>query len=382
MIRHHRLWLVVATTLLVGALAVRGSTQDALSALPLTPPAPTDNPTTPEKVELGRLLFWDPILSGTLEVSCATCHHPDFAYSDPLDLPIGVTGTGSGRARRFNGATGVPFVRRNSPSLVNVGFAGLDELGRVDPSTAQLFWDIRVQSLERQAFFPMRTFEEMRGSASPEDRAVDAAVARVAAIGEYQTLFAKAFGGSGPVTAENLGRALASFQRTLVAANSPFDRHMRGDTAALTPAQRRGLDAFVDAGCINCHRGAMFSDYKIHALGVPENPKLPQPDSGVHGTYGFRTPSLRNLARTAPYMHNGTMPTLESVIDFYTRLQGSRQRSLNPLVPPGQLAFQLGELAIGTRGDDIVAFLGALDDDGYDRRKPVRVPSGLDVGGK
>lgn len=379
---HHRLALVVTSALLVGALASSGRTQDALSALPPKPPAPADNPSTPEKVELGRLLFWDPILSGTLEVSCATCHDPDFAYGAPLDLPIGVTGIGSGVHRRFSGAAEVPFVRRNSPALVNVGFAGLDEFGHVDPSTAQLFWDIRVQGLERQAFVPMRTFEEMRGTSSSEEQAIDAAVARVAAIDEYQALFAAAFGGSAPVTAENLGRALASFERSLVAGNSPFDRYMRGDTAALTPVERRGMDAFVGAGCVNCHRGPMFSDYKIHALGIPENPKLAQPDSGVHGTYGFRTPSLRNLARTAPYMHNGMLPTLEAVIDYYRRVSSGDRQPLNPHMPPGELAFQLSDLAIGNSGPDIIAFLRTLNDDGYDRRKPDRVPSGLVPGGK
>lgn len=377
-----RLALVVTAALLLGALASSGLTQDALSALPQTAPAPADNPSTPEKVELGRLLFWDPILSGTLEVSCATCHDPDFAYAAPLDLPIGVTGIGSGAHRRFSGASQVPFTRRNSPALVNVGFAGLDEFGRVDPATAQLFWDIRVQGLERQAFIPMRTFEEMRGASSPEDEAVDAAVARIAAIEEYRTRFAAAFGGHAPITAENLGRALASFERTLVAANTPFDRYMRGDTAALTAVERRGMDAFVGAGCVNCHRGAMFSDYKIHALGVPENPKLQQPDSGVHGTYGFRTPSLRNLASTAPYMHNGMLPTLEAVLDFYRRFEGDSRQPLNPHMPPGELAFQLGDLAIGKSGPDIIAFLATLNDDGYDRRRPERVPSGLAPGGK
>jgi cytochrome c peroxidase len=372
--------LVVALSVLLAVLVARGGAQDSLSALPLVTPAPADNPTTPAKVELGRLLFWDPVLSGTGAVACATCHHPDFAYGDPLDLAIGVTGTGSGQHRRFAG-TGVPFVRRNSPPLVNVGFAGLDEFGRVDPSTAQMFWDQRAQSLEHQALFPMRAFEEMRGDASPEDRAVEAAVARVAAIPEYRALFAAAFGGVSPVDTDNVGRALASFQRTLVAVNTPFDRFMRGDVTAMTPAQRRGLDAFTDAGCVNCHRGAMLSDYKVHALGVPDNPKLRESDSGVHGTYGFRTPSLRNLARTAPYMHNGMLPSLDAVLDFYEAIEGGRA-ALNPNLRPGHLAFQLGELQIGNRRADILAFLGALNDDTYDRRKPARVPSGLDVGGK
>lgn len=367
--------------LLAVSLVARSRTQDAFSALPLTVPVPANNPLTPAKVELGRSLFWDPILSGTLDVSCATCHHPDFAYGDPLDLSIGVTGSGTGSARHFPAGGTVPFVRRNSLPLVNVAFSGLDEFGYVDPTTAQMFWDIRAQGLERQAFFPMRAFEEMRGPGTTDDAAVAAAVARVSAIDEYRGLFGAAFGEPAAVTAENVARALASFQRTLVAANTPFDRYMRGEAAALTALQQRGLEAFREAGCINCHRGAMFSDYKIHALGIPDNPKLPDSDSGVHGTYGFRTPSLRNLARTAPYMHNGTLPTLEAVLDFYQHLERGG-RPPNPRVPDGQLAFQLGELSIGTERDAIIAFLGALNDDAYDRRRPARVPSGLTVGGR
>jgi cytochrome c peroxidase len=374
--------LVVSVWVMLTASMPHGSAQDALSALPLTAPDPEDNPTTPPKVHLGRLLFWDPVLSGNLEIACATCHQADFAYADPLDLPIGVTGVGSGKQRKFSGTAAVPFVRRNTPSLVNVGFVGLDEFGRVDPRTAQMFWDTRAQGLEQQALFPMRTFEEMRGPTRGEDEAVDAAVARVAAIPEYRRLFEDAFGAGTP-TAENLTRALASFERSLIAVNTPFDRYMRGDSTAMTPAQIRGMNAFVDAGCVNCHRGAMFSDSKIHTLGLPDNPKLRDPDSGVHGSYGFRTPSLRNLKWTAPYMHNGMLPTLDAVLSYYETMQRGRpRRSLNTAVPRSQLAAQLAELDIGDWKNDIITFLGALNDDQFDRQKPARVPSGLEVGGK
>ena len=145
-------------------------------------------------------------------------------------------------------------------------------------------------------------------------------MSRLNAIAEYRRLFARAFGGSTAVNERNLGRALAAFQRTLVAANAPFDRYMRGDTTALDPDQVRGMERFQSAGCINCHSGPMFSDFATHVLAVPDNPKLPESDSGVNKTYAFRTPSLRNLGVTAPYMHNGVFATLPEVVNFYQRI--------------------------------------------------------------
>ena len=147
-------------------------------------------------------------------------------------------------------------------------------------------------------------------------------MSRLNAIPEYRRLFARAFGGTTPVTDGNLGRALAAFQRTLVASNSPFDRYMRGDTTALTPEQFTGMERFQSVGCINCHNGPMFSDFEPHVLAVPDNRKLTEPDSGVSKTYAFRTPSLRNLGVTAPYMHNGVFASLQDVVNHYQRISG------------------------------------------------------------
>jgi len=229
----------------------------------------------------------------------------------------------------------------------------------------------------------------MRGGAYPKDRAVSSAVSRVNGIAEYRRLFTRAFGGNPPVSELNLGRALAAFQRTLVAANTPFDRYMRGDTNALNPEQLRGMERFESAGCINCHRGPMFSDFTPHVLGVPDNPKLPESDGGVNKTYAFRTPSLRNLGATAPYMHNGTFRTLPDVIGFYQRIsrgggRGARGgRNVNVQVGSDQidpLARRLNMRGGGQR--DLIEFLRALDDPDFDRTVPERVPSGLPVGGK
>ena len=311
----------VASLALVLAGAFRtatlGGAQAPNRALPTEVNSPPGNPSDATRVELGRLLFWDPILSGGNDVACATCHHPDFGYAEPLDVSIGVKGLGLGSNRRFAPASAIPFVKRNSQSILNTAFNGMNQAGHYDPAKAPMFWDLRVVSLETQALEPIKSFEEMRGDAYGETDALDQVVARVGGVGEYRALFKKAFGGAEPVTAVNLGKALAAFQRTLIANNSPFDRYMRGDLTAMTSSQISGMERFDRAGCANCHSGPMFSDFEPHVLGVPDNAKLAQSDAGVAGGYAFRTPSLRNLRYTAPYMHNGAFSTLNDVLRFY-----------------------------------------------------------------
>ena len=386
--------VVAAIGCLTIALASVGApgtaAQARLAALPLETPAPADNPTTPERVALGRLLFWDPVLSGQRDVACATCHHPDFGYSDGLDLSIGANGAGLGATRAFAPGRPARLVKRNSQTVLNVAFNGLTAGADPAPAAAPMFWDLRVRSLEAQALEPIKALEEMRGETYAEHRAVPAVVARLNAIPEYRQLFARAFGGSKPVSEQNLGRALAAFQRTLVAANAPFDRYMRGEAGALTPEQVRGMERFQSIGCVNCHTGPMFSDFAVHVLAVPDNPKLAESDAGVNKTYGFRTASLRNLGATAPYMHNGVFTSLPEVVQFYQRISrgGGRRggeggaRGLNAEVSRDQIDPLARRLNMRGRGQgDLVAFLRALDDPGFDRTTPERVPSGLTVGG-
>ena len=388
--------LILVACLTAVAALVDGSAaaaQGRFAALPTAIPAPPDNPTTPERVALGRLLFWDPILSGQKDVACATCHHPAFGYSDGLDLSIGAGGVGLGTARTFGPGHSPRLVKRNSQTVLNVAFNGLTSIASSTPAAAPMFWDLRKQSLEAQALEPIRALEEMRGDTYPDDRAVATVVSRLSAIPEYRRLFARAFGGDRPVNETNLGRALGAFQRSLVATATPFDRYMRGDATAMSPDQIRGMERFESAGCINCHSGPMFSDFAAHVLAVPDNSKLPESDAGVNKTYAFRTPSLRNLGATAPYMHNGVFPTLTDVIDFYQRISrgggrrggdgGRGARGLDEHVSRDQvdpLARRLNLRGRGTR--DLVAFLRALDDPGFDRTIPERVPSGLGVGGR
>ena len=381
--------LLVLIGCLTAILASGGRSSTAargrLMALPVESPAPADNPSTPERVTLGRLLFWDPILSGQKDVACATCHHPEFGYSDGLDLSIGANGTGLGGARTFVAGHESRPVKRNSQTVLNVAFNGLTAEATSNPAAAPMFWDLRVRGLEAQALEPLKALEEMRGGTYPEARAVPAVVSRLNAIAEYRQLFAGAFGENRPVNERNLGRALAAFQRTLVASNTPFDRYMRGDIAALSAEQVRGMERFQSAGCINCHSGPMFSDFAAHVLAVPDNPKLPESDSGVNKTYAFRTPSLRNLGVTAPYMHNGAFATLPEVVNFYQRISrggGRRGGGMNAQVSRDQIDPLVRRLNMGRGQRDLIAFLQALDDPNFDRTIPERVPSGLPVGGQ
>jgi cytochrome c peroxidase len=378
------------TMILAAANVSSTAAQAALAALPMDVPAPAENPTTPARVALGRLLFWDPVLSGQKDVACATCHHPDLGYSDGLDLSIGANGVGLGTARAFDPAHPSLLVKRNSQSILNVAFNGLGSGADATATDAPMFWDLRVKSLEAQALEPLKALEEMRGSSYPEDGAIPAVLSRLNAIPEYRRLFADAFDSNEPVNERNLAQALAAFQRTLVAGNSPFDRYMRGDTNALGPDQVRGMERFQSAGCINCHSGPMLSDFSTHVLGVPDSPKLPQSDSGADNKYAFRTPSLRNLSVTAPYMHNGAFATLPQVLDFYQRISrgggrggGRGGRGLNVHVSREQIDPLARRLNMRGRGQrELIAFLRSLDDPGFDRTIPGAVPSGLPVGGR
>ena len=356
-------------------------------ALPIRIVAPADNPSSEAKIALGRALFWDPILSGEKDIACATCHHPAFGYADGLDLSIGVGGVGLGPNRRATDNS-IPRVPRNSPTIVNTAYNGITNNGQTTPETAPMFWDNRAKSLEEQALLPPRSFSEMRGHAFNEDVTIDSLVARLRQITAYRNLFNNAFGGTNAVNADNLAKAISSFERSIVAINTPFDRYARGDDGALTAQELRGLQRFDAVGCDNCHSGPMFSDFDLHVLGVPDNRLLDESDSGVNGSYRFRTPTLRNLGTTGPYFHNGVAGNLTDVLNFYIRIQnpngggGGGGLNLNPNVNPNQLDNDLRQLRLN-RNDiqDIVAFLGSLNDDSFDTRVPSEVPSGLRVGG-
>jgi len=382
---------IAASALALGITSTatpRAQEPPTFGALPAHVESPADNPTTPEKVALGRLLFWDPILSGSLDIACATCHHPDFGYTDGRDLPIGTGGRGVGPKRIFPGGT-APLVKRNSQTILNVAFNGIDRDGHDDPAAAPMFWDARAHGLEAQALVPIESFEEMRGLRVPEGRGVSEAVRRVSRVKEYQSLFARAFGGSAAVTAENLARAIAAFERTLITTDAPFDRYMRGDHTALTDVQVQGMKSFESHGCTQCHNCPMLSDYKFHVLGVSDNPKLGAWDPGADHRFAFRTPTLRNLKYTGPYMHSGLLNSVLEVIGFYriartgtgyvhfdapTMFNG-RLLLASP-VARDQVDPLVRQLIVIQRIDDVADFLESLNGT-FDRTIPARVPSGL-----
>ncbi|GAB2578769.1 cytochrome-c peroxidase [Spirosoma areae] len=347
-------------------------------ALPQAVIDPADNPRTPEKVALGKLLFYDPILSGNKDVSCATCHHPKFGYSDGLDLPIGVGGEGQGSTRRFRSPGTIPHTKRNAPTLLNVAFNGMDTKGLYNPTAAPMFFDLRAKSLETQSLMPIAAFEEMRGTVFSETNAIDSVLTRLRGIPAYKSSFQTVFGAANSITVQNLGKVMAAYERTLVATNAPFDRYLRGDKSAMTDAQKRGMVLFIQNGCNTCHNGPMFSDYKTHVLGVADNEKLGFSDKGHQDAYAFRTPTLRNVSLTAPYMHNGKQQSLANVLVFYDRIKDGNQ--LNTNVTTTQLDSLLRPRV--TLSNDLVEFLHALTDDSFDKSIPASVPSGLSVGGK
>ncbi|MEM9803099.1 MAG: cytochrome c peroxidase [Planctomycetota bacterium] len=352
------------------ALASCDDDGEPIFALDAPVPAPASNPITEEKAALGRLLFFDPILSATGDVACATCHLPTFAFADGIDLTIGVGGTGVGPDRVPG--TEFPHAGRNSQSLLNVAFNGLrsNDSG-IDPSTAPMFWDNRTFGLEAQVLEPIASDAEMRGSTLLEEEAVPEALERLRGITEYVDLFEDVFGPGG-IDDERLSFALATYVRTLVVRNSPFDRFQRGDENALTPEERRGMNIFHDAECSECHSGPMLSDYSLMTIGVAPHPDRATIDGGG-GTFNFRTPSLRNVALTAPYMHNGTLATLEEVVEFY-----SDGFSLHPNVSGTDI--EPADLGFADR-QALVAFMEALTDTNFDHSVPDSVPSGLPVPG-
>lgn len=351
-----------------------------VAALPESIIHPGDNPSSKDKELLGKLLFYDPILSGGKDISCASCHHPSAGYAEFLDLSIGSNGRGLGSKRVFNSPNDIPLMKRNSPTILNTAFNGIDSKAAYAPETASMFWDDRVKSLEIQALEPIKTLEEMRGNHFEKSEILTVVTERIKKIPEYQELFAKAFGQNTPIDSIAIGKAIAAFERTLVANNSRFDQYMRGDVNAISNSEKEGFELFKSVGCINCHSGPMFSDYKLHVLGVPDNPKLPEPDGALDDSFAFRTASLRNLRFTAPYMHNGSFQNLKQVLEFYEDISFGKTR--NPLVPKENFDPLVRELQLTVKDmSQIISFLNTLNDPDFDKAIPKKVPSGLPVGG-
>lgn len=358
--------------------------QDSLAhfaALPEEVKHPADNPPSPAKVKLGKLLFFDPILSGNQDVACATCHHPANDFAESLEISIGVNGHGFGRKRAFKTPNDIPFTKRNSPTVINTAFNGIDAQQQYDPETAPMFWDLRVVSLEQQALEPIRSLEEMKGRHHQKEDIIETVVQRLQNIPAYQALFQEAFSEPEPITSQNLAKAIAAFERSLLTNNSRFDQYMRGDQTAISISERDGFRQFIESGCGNCHNGPMFSDYQPHILGVPTSGKLPVPDQGIDSSFAFRTPTLRNLRYTSPYMHNGSLRSLQQVLEFYEDISVGKMR--NPHLQRDQLDPLVKFIEIRVKDmSSILSFLNTLNDNTFDKSVPESVPSGLPVGGE
>ena len=341
---------------------------------------PVDNPSTAKKRSLGKILFWDPIISGEKDIACASCHHPATGYADGLALSIGVGGQGLGPVRIEEPGGRIPRVGRGSPTIINAAYIGLkDHHQNYEAEMAPMFWDSRVLSLENQCLGPPTSFNEMAGDAYSSADALDSVMARLAANPEYVRLFDEAFGGgSAAVTITNFAKAVAAFERSIISVNSPYDQYIAGNNNALTDKQKEGLLLFFGkANCVLCHKGPNFSDYKLTVHGVKDNPAGNYPDRGGSSEFKFKTPTLRNIELTAPYTHGGMFETLEDALEFY-----NKGVSENPLVSQDMLDPHIEPINLNPKElKALIAFLKALTDDSFDKTVPANVPSGLNPGG-
>jgi cytochrome c peroxidase len=292
-------------------------------------PAPVDNPITPAKIALGRRLFSEKRLSKDGQTACATCHQPSRQFTD-----------GQIRARGVFGREG----RRNTPTILNRAYGQF------------AFWDGRAATLEDQVRNAVMGDSDLGLS-------MEEAVARLSGDGGYAREFRTAFGA--PVTAAGIARALATFVRSRLSGNSAFDRFLTGDASALGAEERRGLELFSGrARCARCHAGPLLSDEAFHNTGVAwqDGRFLDQGRAAVTGRVGergaFKTPTLREIARTAPYMHDGSLARLSDVIEFYDR-GGRPNPNLDPEIRP--LRLTAGQKA------QLLAFLRALNGAGSNR---------------
>lgn len=317
---------VIKSALLLGLMAVSQSPA-AWETLPDAPPVPADNPTTQAKVELGRMLYFDPRLSIDGTVSCNSCHNVMTGGTDNRPVSVGVKGQKGGRS---------------APTVFNAAFL-----------SAQ-FWDGRAATLEDQAKGPILNPIEM---GMPSEEAV---LERLRSIPGYVERFAQVFGGGDPLTYDNVARAIAAYERTLITPGSPYDRYVKGDKRAMTEAQVRGMETFASVGCTSCHSGPLFSGPRmpmgegfyakfpvytdnayVRKYRLDEDPGRYQVTGKEADKHMWKVPTLRNIALTAPYFHNGSVKDLDEAVRVMAKVQ------LNKTLSERQV-------------QDIVAFLGAL----------------------
>jgi cytochrome c peroxidase len=286
---------------------------------PAKAPVSKANPSTPEKIALGQMLFFDPRLSGSGVISCATCHNPALGWSDGLAKGLGNMGGRLGR---------------HTPTIIDVAYG--------EP----YFWDGRAATLEDQAKGPLTSAAEMNMPAA-------AAVSRLQSIPGYVAAFEGAFPGQG-VSLDTFALAVASYERTVVSNSAPFDKWVQGDEQAVSAAAKRGFVLFNGkANCAVCHAGWRMSDDGFHDIGLPgaDRGRAAIAPGIVQLEHAFKTPTLRNIKLRAPYMHDGSLTTLEAVIDHYDH-GFERRASLDTQMHPLGLT--------SAEKSDLLAFLDTL----------------------
>ncbi len=327
----NRQWLAAATLpafLIATCLWAQTAAKGPAVPLGLIPVQfPKDNPYTPEKAALGKLLYFDKRLSADDSVSCASCHSPELGFTDCQPVSTGIKSQKGGRS---------------APTVINRAYS------------LNQFWDGRAASLEEQAGGPMQNPIEMGNTHAN-------VVKRIQAIPGYKALYQKAFG-TDQIDIDLTTKAIATYERTVLSGNSPYDRYKAGNKKALTAAQVRGMDIYFNkAKCDQCHEGINFTLNSYHNLGVGMD--KPNPDLGRYevtkneADWGaFKTPTLRDIARTAPYMHDGSLATLEDVVDYYNK-GGLKNKNLDERMKPLNLTK--------AEQTDLVEFLKALNGEGW-----------------
>lgn len=305
------------------AVTIDGMTVPDIGPLPAYVPMPQTNVNFVQKVDLGKKLYFDGRLSKNNAVSCAFCHNPGTGFADARQFSIGAFGTAGGR---------------QAPTVYNTAYNPFQ------------FWDGRATSLEEQAIGPIHNPIEMAETH-------ETVVPKIAKVAGYQKQFRAVFGTG--VNLQGIADAIAAFERTIVSANSAFDKYAMGESNAMDESAVRGMNLFKGkARCVLCHNGPNFTDNQFHNLGVPQEGMLKE-DLGRYNVSrrerdkgAFKTPTLRSVTQTAPYMHDGVFKTLEEVIDFKDK-GGAANPHLSPLMKPLGLTSE--------EKNDLLVFLKALD---------------------
>lgn len=317
---------------------------------PQTALPPARDGFSPQQIDLGRLLFFDPVLSGNGKLSCATCHDPDKGFSDGLACSIGINGT---------------EVKRSAPTLWNVAYL------------KKFFWDARASSLEDQAKGPLYSEDEMGSSWELIDEKLNR-------LPVYRRMFAEAFGrhSLARITEHEVLTAISAFESSLISLNSRYDQYAHGYHSALTEEEIAGMNVFRSfvARCAECHTPPLFTNQQLAVIGTPEpegkgfdiGAEEPLNDSTQKG--GFKVPSLRNIALTAPYFHSGRFSTLLETVEFYTLGRGHAVPDTLDLKIHWHIwEPNLSDMELGL----LVKFLGTLTDESFKPQRPTKLPSGL-----